>query len=100
MSIGSPIFSEIVLLTRINEMKSFKYVLVIFIILLFNFPILSQNPKWINYINGNYIETIEVEGNFIWVGTRGGLVQIDKSNGSPAFYDAGSSMWDVRIPSI
>ena len=51
-----------------------------------------QNPEWINYTNGGAITVVEVEGNFIWVGTsHGGVVKIDKSNGTTTFYNKTNS---------
>ena len=65
------------------------YILFSFYFFLFYSAILlPQNHEWINYFNGDIITAIEVDGNFIWVATSGGgLVKIEKSDGSPTFYN-------------
>lgn len=40
-----------------------------------------QNPEWIQYTNGNYINSIHIEGDEVWVGTGYGLVNINKCTG-------------------
>ena len=55
------------------------------------FPVFSQNPEWINYTNGTWISSIAVEGDKIWTGTNGGLVQIDKETGTSTFYNKANS---------
>lgn len=46
----------------------------------------AQFPLWKNYTNGIEVQAIAAEGNFIWVGTSGGLVRIDKVTGSAIIY--------------
>ena len=61
-----------------------------FLIFLFYFSstTISQNPEWINYTNGDIIKAIELEDNFIWVGTWcAGLMKIDRISGKTTFYD-------------
>ena len=51
----------------------------------------SQNPEWVNYTNGDQITSLAEEGKYIWVGTTGGLVQLDKNTGNPIFYNKGNN---------
>ena len=47
----------------------------------------SQNPDWIIYTNGDDINVIEMENDFVWVGTDGGLVKINRITGNTIFFD-------------
>lgn len=61
----------------------------------------SQNPEWINYTNGNYIPCLTEEGDYIWVGTSGGLVKLNKNTGSSIFYNKlNSGLPDNSVESI
>ena len=51
----------------------------------------AQNPEWINYTEGNYVSALIEDGNYIWAGTNGGLVKIDKTSGEPTFYNKTNS---------
>ena len=51
----------------------------------------SQNPQWLNYTTGHYNLAITEEGNNMWIGTLGGLVEIDKTTGIPIFYNVANS---------
>ncbi len=53
---------------------------------------LAQNPEWINFTAGNYVQAVAVEENYILVGTEGGgLVRLDKTTGSMTFYKRSNS---------
>ncbi len=51
----------------------------------------AQNPEWINFTAGNDVRAVAVEGNYIWVGTEGGLVKLDKTTGNMTFYNRSNS---------
>jgi ligand-binding sensor domain-containing protein len=51
--------------------------LIIFI--LFQTAVWSQLPDWTVYTNGKHITAIAAETDFIWAGTTGGLIKINKS---------------------
>ncbi len=53
----------------------------------------SQNPEWINYTNGDEIYAIEISGDFIWVGTDGGLVKINRISGDKTFFNMNSKKY-------
>ena len=53
--------------------------------------VLSQNPEWINYTNGQIVNSIVNEGDYIWVGTTGGLVKLNKETGESTFYNNSNS---------
>ena len=63
--------------------------------LLINFIIvsnlLSQNPQWINHTNGDEINAIAIDGDDIWVGTRGGFVMINNKTRKTTFYNKANS---------
>ncbi len=47
----------------------------------------AQNPEWINFTAGNYVQAVAVEGNYIWVATTLGLVKLDKTTGIITCYN-------------
>ena len=59
--------------------------------LLMTFPLHSQNPEWINYTNGDEIVCIEMEGNLVWIGTDGGLVEYNRTSESTTFDNKSNS---------
>jgi len=66
-----------------------KNVIALLLVFLFCFSTtaLSQNPQWLNYTNGDEINEIEMEDDFIWVGTYSGLVKVDTLSGNAIFFD-------------
>ncbi|MEN3039522.1 MAG: two-component regulator propeller domain-containing protein, partial [Candidatus Kryptonium sp.] len=66
-----------------------NFVLIVFV--LFSVNSFSQNPEWVNLIRAVNVTAIAEEGNYIWVGTNGGLVRIDKTTGSTTFYNKANS---------
>ncbi|CUS86811.1 two-component regulator propeller domain-containing protein, partial [Candidatus Kryptobacter tengchongensis] len=72
------------------------------LILVFNFSF-SQNPEWINFTTGNFINTLAIEGDYIWVGTSGGgLVKLNMLTGEKVNYTKGSGLpsnyvWAIAI---
>jgi ligand-binding sensor domain-containing protein len=47
--------------------------------------------KWVNYTNGQQITSLAEDNNSTWVGTSGGLVQIDKTTENKTFYNKANS---------
>lgn len=48
----------------------------------------AQNQDWMLYnIDGNLVEDLEDDGNFLWAGTHGGLVNFDKSTGIKTYFN-------------
>ncbi len=81
--------------------KSLSFYLFICFFLITFLNIYSQNPEWINYTCGKDITSLAEEGNYLWVGTEGGLVKIDKTSGNPTFYNkANSDLPDNRVSVI
>ena len=61
----------------------------------------SEEPQWINYTNGDIITVLVEEGEFIWVGTNGGVIKINKSTKETVFYNSSNSgLPDNRVTSI
>jgi len=78
-------------------MKHFCIILLLFLSL-FTY---SQNPQWLNYTNGENINDILLEGDNVWVGTDGGLVEINLNSGSRSFFNRASHLIpDNRVRSI
>jgi len=50
-----------------------------------------QSPEWINYTNGDYVSCLAEEGDYMWVGTTGGLVKINKISGATFFLNKDNS---------
>ena len=56
----------------------------------------SQNPEWITFKRGEGILSFAVEGNYLWIGTKGwGLVKQNTSNYEFMVYDS----WNCKLPS-
>jgi len=42
----------------------------------------TQDQVWTNYTNGNYVNDLAFEGNYLWAATEGGVVRWDVRDGS------------------
>ncbi len=51
----------------------------------------AQNPEWMVYTNGALVRAMAESGPFVWAGTQGGLVRIEKNTGIRTFYHKGNS---------
>ena len=51
----------------------------------------AQNPEWINYTNADFVKALADKGNYVWVGSNGGLYQIDITSGARIFYEKSNS---------
>ncbi len=49
------------------------------------------NPQWVNYTHSEIVYSIAEEGNFLWLGTYGGLVKLDRTTLQKTFYNKGNS---------
>jgi ligand-binding sensor domain-containing protein len=67
-----------------------KLLLFSLLMLLIN-PLYAQNPEWINYTHSSCISCNVADGDFVWIGTDGGLAKIDTKNGNTIFYNRGNS---------
>src|SRR6187402_793925 len=72
-----------------------KIIIFLLAILLTN-DLNAQFPYWKNYSNGIEVQALAKEGNYIWVGTSGGLIRIDKVTGNETIYTKENS----GIPSV
>lgn len=61
-----------------------------FIFWAFNF-LFSQSPEWVNFTANKNILSLTVEGNYIWVGTKGGLVRLNMLTGEKVNYNSANS---------
>ncbi len=60
---------------------------VIFLFVFIQVTILAQNPEWFNFTNGQKIQSLADEVGYLWIGTTGGLVKINKTSGETIFFD-------------
>lgn len=68
---------------------------------LYNNSLLSQNPEWKNYTNGDKVFDILDNDQFLWIGTWGGLVKLNKNTEQTTFYNrANSGIPDNHILSL
>ncbi len=72
-------------------LHSYRVLTVLIILFLSNINLFPQSSNWKDYTNSNQIEAIAAGANYIWVGTSGGLVRLDNSTYSPAFYNKDNS---------
>ncbi len=69
----------------------------IFLVLLFLFLFSSgsilkaQNPEWMNFANGNITISMVVEGNYLWIGTDGGLIKLNILTNEKVFFNKTNS---------
>jgi len=69
--------------------------------LTFSFQVYAQYPNWKNYTEGSLIYEVRKQGNFMWVGTRGGLLKINTTTSETTFYDkTNSGLPDNHVTSI
>ncbi len=54
-------------------------------------PLGAQNPEWEVYTCGDDITALAEEGDFLWVGTTGGLVKLNKLTGETTFFNNANS---------
>lgn len=54
-------------------------------------PCVDGDESWIQYTDGEDITVLVEDGNYLWVGTTGGLVQLDKTTGNTAFFNNANS---------
>jgi ligand-binding sensor domain-containing protein len=77
-----------------------------FIILLlffgcFAMPVFGQVPQWTNFINDHIIYDIALEGDYLWVGSQGGLTKINRVNGEKqTFLPSNSGLRGFGVRSI
>lgn len=75
-----------------------KKILILFTIVFISVHSAAQFTFWENYTNTTSINSIEDDGDYLWVGTHGGLVKFDKkSGGGVLFTHANSDIPDNHI---
>lgn len=85
-----------------EEKKNFLYTILVFILSIN--PMMDAFPQltdWQNYTNGDWVFNIMDDGDYLWIGTGGGLVKMDKSTEEKTFYNrANAGLPDNRILSL
>jgi ligand-binding sensor domain-containing protein len=66
------------------------FISLVFVLIVIN-PSLSQTQEWIGFTSGKEIWCLAEEGQYLWVGTNGGLVKLNKSTGEFIVYDKWNS---------
>jgi hypothetical protein len=74
-----------------TRIKSFISLILILIITVFS---VSFSQEWSVYLARKQINCLANEGEYIWVGTAGGLVKLNKSTGEFIVYDK----WNTKLP--
>jgi len=69
-----------------------KLFLIISILLLPVSFLFSQNPEWINYTTGLYVNDIKEDGDFLWVAHSGGLTRFNKTTEEMIFFNRGTGV--------
>ena len=77
--------------------------IVLLVVILFPAGVYSQET-WINYTNANYVNSLAIEGNYIWAATDGGVVKWDMKTGEYIKYTtidglAGNEVFSIAIDS-
>ena len=73
-----------------NIMK--KFILIIIVLFLSVLPLFSQNPEWINYTSGLYVNDIKEDGEFLWIAHSGGLTRFNKITEEMMFFNRGTGL--------
>jgi len=60
----------------------------------------SAEGIWTNYTNGNYINDIAVEGDYIWCATQGGVVRWNMQNGTYVKFTSADGLANNNVRSI
>ncbi len=51
----------------------------------------AQNPEWLNYTDGRYVLAFAKDQERLWIGTRGGLLQLNADSGAKEFFTRANS---------
>lgn len=72
-----------------NDANMKKYLSCFFVIFTccFSNMLWAQNPQWKCYTTAYRVNDIAFDGNFVWVGTEGGLVKLDRNEGGKIVYN-------------
>ena len=65
--------------------------LISFFVFLSSSFVFSQSQKWIDFAAGNDILALAEDNGNLWIGTNGGVVKMDLSNGQETFYNRTNS---------
>lgn len=91
----------------VNKLWSTKQRFIAIISITFLWPILlissaaaQGNDTWQTYTNGNYINDLAVEDDYIWAATDGGLVRWDRVDGSYVKYTVTEGLASNRVQTI
>ena len=76
-----------------------KFILLI-IISLFNFSQLFAQEEWMNFTYGEFVTALADDGDYLWIGTNGGLVQFDKQTEKMTYYNMANVLPSNLIYSI
>ena len=60
----------------------------------------AQSEVWTTYTNGNYVNDLAIEGDYLWAATDGGVVRWDTSNGTYVKYTTVDGLADDNVESV
>jgi len=76
-----------------HRIKAFISLIFVLVLIVIN-PSLSQTQEWIGFTSGKEILCLAEEGQYLWVGTNGGLVKLNKLTGEFIVY----GKWNSGLP--
>jgi len=60
----------------------------------------QSDGAWINYTNGNEVNALAVEGDYVWAGTTGGVVRWNRTDGSYVKYTTADGLAHNEVEAI
>ena len=79
-------------MNQVKKQRSMKRTFLLLLLLIsLTSSIIAQIPEWKLYASGIRSQALAEEVNTLWVGTTGGLVELDKNTGNGVFYDITNS---------
>ncbi len=88
-------------LKPVSSFRSYPFIIYVFLYLLYNPIVPAQNPEWINYTESTGVNAAASDERFVWTGTSGGLVRVDKQSGDKIFFNrCNSGLPDNFVTSV
>ena len=60
----------------------------------------AQLKNWSNYTNTYMVMCMQNDGEYLWIGTTGGLVRLNKQNGGKQFYNRCDGLPETRVSAL
>ena len=76
------------------------FFLLLLTIFLSNISCSRYQETWVNFTNANCVNTVAIEGNYIWAGTTGGVVKWNINDGEYIKFTSADGLADNIVLSI